>query len=75
VRYFRSCLFDIGLVLAVLGLALAYLTIQSMIPLWLGEAGIGAFSLNAFLLAALVVLIGLTTIIIGVVRVRQADAR
>jgi hypothetical protein len=70
-RYFRSWLFDIGLALAALGTMATYFTVSSVIPLWLGEGGIGSFSVDMFVSAASVAFVGFALLVLGAIRVRR----
>jgi hypothetical protein len=70
--YFRSWFFDVGLVLAMLGLTTLYLSVGSLIPIWLGTgSGIGAFSIDSVVLEAGVALVGFVLLVVGAGRVRR----
>lgn len=80
-RYFRSCLFDVGLVLALVGVLAALWTARDIIALTLesyrlrfsGQGGIGGASMNlsGFVLAVLVAMIGLAILVVGTIRGRR----
>ena len=81
-RYFRSVVFDIGLVLTLIGVLTAIWTTKDIIALtlqffsrqWSSEgSGGGAASMNVtgFVLAILLAMIGLGIVVVGVVRVRR----
>jgi hypothetical protein len=80
-RYFRSWLFDAGVVLVLLGLAPAGLVVWTLIPFMFPETSagrIGAVSIgisaSAFALLALIMILGLAFIVIGAVRVRRVSS-
>jgi hypothetical protein len=82
-RYFRSVVFDVGVVLALIGLLAALwstkdiiaMTLQFFFRQWSSEgSGGGGAVMNAteFVLALLVAMIGLAIVVVGVVRVRRS---
>ena len=80
-RYFRSWLFDAGVVLMLIGLVSAGLIAWPMIPFIFHETsgGIGAVSIgispSAFALLALIMIVGLAFMLIGAIRVRRVSSR
>ena len=80
-RYYRSCVFDVGLVLALVGALAALWIAKDIIALTLesyrlrfsGQGGIGGANMNlsGFVLAVLVAMIGFVILVVGVVRVRR----
>jgi hypothetical protein len=80
-RYLRSFLFDLGLVLALIGVLAALWTAKDMIAMtlrfyWLrfsGEGGADAASMNlsGFVLAAVLAMLGLAILLVGAIRVRR----
>jgi hypothetical protein len=80
-RYFRSWVFDVGLTLALMGVLAALWIASDMIAMtlkvsWLrfrGDGGAEGASMNlsGFVLALLVAIIGLTTLVVGAIRVRR----
>jgi hypothetical protein len=85
-RYFRSVAFDVGLVLALIGVLAALWTTKDIIALtlrflsrqWSSEGsggGVAIMNATGFVLAVLVAMIGLALVVVGVVRVRGATRR
>ena len=81
-RYFRSWLFDAGVLLVLLGLLPAGLVVWTLIPFTFHETsagGIGAVSIgisaSAFAVLALIIIVGLAFILIGAIRVRRVSSR
>jgi ABC-type phosphate transport system permease subunit len=81
-RYFRSLVFDVGLMLALIGVLAAFWTAKDIIALtlpffsrqWSSEgSGGGAANMNvtAFVLAFLLAMIGLAILVVGTIRVRR----
>ena len=81
-RYYRPCVFDVGLVLSLIGVLAALWTTKDIIALtllffsrqWSSEgSGGGGTVMNAtgFVLAVLLAMIGLAILVVGVVRVRR----
>jgi hypothetical protein len=81
VRYLRSVVFDLGLALTVAGVMGALWAARDMIALelkfyWqrlLGEGGAGGayMNLTAFVLAAVLTLVGVGMLLVGFLRVRR----
>jgi hypothetical protein len=81
-RYFRSFVFDVGLVLALIGVLAALwttkdiiaLTLQFLFRQWASEGsggGVAIMNATGFVLAVLVAIVGLAIVVVGVVRVRR----
>jgi len=81
-RYFRSVVFDVGLVLALIGVLAALWTTKDIIAMvlqfffrqWSSEgSGGGAANMNVtgFVLAVLLAMIGLAILVVGTIRVRR----
>jgi hypothetical protein len=81
-RYFRSLVFDVGLVLALIGVLAAFWTAKDVIALtlqfssrqWSTEgSGGGAANMNVtgLVLAFLLAIIGLAILVVGTIRVRR----
>ena len=78
-RYFRSLVFDVGLVLALIGVLAALWTAKDMIAMtlkvhWLRLSGEGGgegatMNLSGFVLAVLLAVIGLAILVFGAIRV------
>ena len=77
-RYFRSWLFDAGVLLVLLGLFPAGLIAWADIPFPFhasGEGGIGAISVSGSVVAllALITIVGLASMLFGAIRVRVSS--
>jgi hypothetical protein len=81
-RYLRSFVFDLGLVIALIGVLAALWTTKDVIALalpllsrqWSSEGsggGVAIMNATGFVLAVLVAMIGLAIAVVGVVRVRR----
>jgi hypothetical protein len=81
-RYLRSFVFDLGLVIALIGVLAALWTTKDVIALalpWLSRqwssegsgGGVAIMNATGFVLAVLVAMIGLAIAVVGVVRVRR----
>ena len=81
-RYLRSVVFDVGLVLALIGVLDVLWTTKDIIALtllffsrqWSSEGssgGVAVMNATGFVLAVLLAMIGLAILVVGVVRVRR----
>ena len=81
-RHLRSFVFDLGLVLLLIGVLAALWTAKDVIALALpflsrqwssegGGGGVAVMNATGFVLAVLVAVIGLAIVVVGVVRVRR----